>query len=200
MFEELLIELKYADSRVLVTLLEGVFVGPVCVSLRILALHPVSELLGLTRQIFFQLFLVITPVSFEFLLGSLHVPIDRFCFYLTDCLPLDEICFFISGCPRHGAAQLGSAHVLALETHGLQKALKVGALNGSTPSHKPLNLENGSLLLYRAITIVAPPYCSEVSLCCLSLFGVNEKVPLQTDKSKSACDCCQKLSSPLESD
>ncbi len=176
MLEKLLVKLEYADSWVLVTLLERVFVGPVCVSLRILALHPVSELLSLARQIFFQLFLVITPVSFEFLLCSLHVPIDRFCFYLSYCLPLDEISFFVSGGPRHGAAQLGSAHMLALETHGLQQALKVGALNGSPPSHKPLNLENSSQLLCRAATViaVAPPCSSEVSLCCPCLFGVDE--------------------------
>lgn len=173
MLEELLIELKYADSWVLVTLLERVFMGPVCVSLWILALHPVSELLSLARQIFFQLFLVTAPISFEFLLGSLHVPINRFCFDLSYCLPLDEIRFFVSGGPRHGAAQLSSAHVLALETHGFKKALEVGALNGSPPSHKPLNLENGSLLLCRA-TVIAPPYSSEVSLCCPSLFGEND--------------------------
>ena len=150
--------------------------GPVCVSLWILAFHPVSELLSLARQIFFQLFLVTAPVSFEFLLGSLHVPINRFCFDLSYCLPLDEICFFVSSGPRHGATQLGSAHVLALETHGLQKALKVGALDGSPPSHKPLNLENGIQLLCRAatVTIVAPPYSSEVSLCCPCLFDVDE--------------------------
>ena len=118
MFKELLVELKYSDSWVFVTLLERVFMCPVDVSLRILAFHPVAELFVLARQVLFQFFLVAAPISFELLLCPLHVPIDRLCFDLSYCLTLDEISFFVSSGPRHGASELGSAYVLALETHG----------------------------------------------------------------------------------
>ena len=133
--EQLLVELKHADSRVFVAFFERVFVSPVQVSVLVFALHPVSKLLVLAGEILLQLFLVAAPISLEFLLGFLHVPIDRFGLDLSDCLTLDEVCFFVSGGPRHGAAQLGSAKVLAHETHGLKPALKLATFGSLPPSH-----------------------------------------------------------------
>ena len=133
--EQLLVELKHADSRVFVAFFERVFVSPVQVSVLVFALHPVSKLLVLAGEILLQLFLVATPISLEFLLGFLHVPIDRFGLDLSDCLTLDEVCFFVSGGPRHGAAQLGSTKVLAHETHGLKPALKLATFGSLPPSH-----------------------------------------------------------------
>ena len=153
----------------LVCFFQCLVMRPIHVTVLIFALHPVSELLVRPGQVLFELSLVACPVSLEFRFRFLHVPIDRFCFYLADCLPLDKIGFLVACSSSHCTAQLDSSTPLTLCSQCLELDVEPASIVSLTSSNQALHL--GDCLQGRGIQAI-DPRIAQVTLTYSNLFCV----------------------------